>query len=205
MLSAPFFQLLDSSLTIPPEPVEIEGVWSKSSRRVSKSATQLESGSGPFVEVLDFRWTGTLTCSADIAVLAFLATATTIHWVKAPRIASSLPVEVSLHAYAGYTIDRATFASRIADASPPGVPIAATSDLTTACSLGPKRFTSGHVTCLAQASEAAFAFVVFPRSVVKVGRNHLWRVRDDLASLMPPYIRKLLTRGRSGAAEPLRR
>jgi hypothetical protein len=205
MLKAPFFQLLDSSIALPTEPVEIEGAWSKSLRRVYKSATQLESGSGPFVEVVDVRWTGTLKCSTEIAVLALLATATTIHWVKAPTISSSLPVEVSLHAYAGYTIDRATFASRIADASPPGVPIAAASDLTTACALGPRRFTSGHVTCLAQASEAAFAFVVFPRSVVKVGRNHLWRVRDHLASSMPPYIRNLLTRGRAGAADPLRR
>jgi hypothetical protein len=31
-----------------------------------------------------------------------------------------------------------------------------------------------------------------------MGRNHLWRLRDDVASSLPTDIRELLTRRRSG-------
>ncbi len=80
----------------------------------------------------------------------------------------------------------------------PGVPVAAPTNLDEVCSPGPMRFSLGRVVTLASAGTAAFVTVVLPRVVVKMGRNHLWRIRDDVASFLPEDIRDLLTRRRSG-------
>jgi hypothetical protein len=84
------------------------------------------------------------------------------------------------------------------EAGLPGVPVAAPEKLDDVCVPRPIPFSAGRVVTLARADRAAFVAVVLPGSAVKMGRNHLWRLRDDVASSLPTDIRELLTRRRSG-------
>jgi hypothetical protein len=196
----PFFHLLDSSLSgrIPSETFEVVGGWSTKTRKTYQSEKQNGTGVGPFVEVEDRRWHGTLSCRTTATGIMFLVTATKVYWAKAPTVALTLPVDVSLHAYAGREGNRATFIAGLGGAGLPGVPVAAPTDLDEVCSSGPVRLSVGRVVTLACADGAAFVAVALPGVVVKMGRNHLWRIRDDVASVLPADIRDLLTRRRSG-------
>jgi len=196
----PWFRLLDSSLNglIPSEPVEVSGHWSTSTRKTYQSERQTGTGVGPFVEVEDRRWSGTLSCRTPASGIMFLVTATTVYWVKAPTVALTLSVDVSLHAYTGYVAGEATFAAGMGGAVLPGVFVAEPARLDDVCARGPTTFTTGHVVTLAATDSAAFVAVVFPGTALKMGRNHLWRLRDDVASSLATDIRELLTRRRSG-------
>jgi len=117
---------LDSSICdlVPGESVEFGGEWTTSSRQAYKSEAQIGTGSGPFVEVVDFRWRGALTAAGPFSGIAFLLTADNLYWAKAPEVSLTLPVHVSLHAYAGYTAEGATFTASLAGAFLPGAPVA---------------------------------------------------------------------------------
>jgi len=196
----PFFLHLESSLggLIPSEPVEVLGEWSTKTRKTYQSEKQQGSGVGPFVEVEDRRWHGTLSCRTAATGIMFLVTASKVYWAKAPTVALTLSVDVSLHGYTACASDRATFTAGMGGAGLPGVPVAAPAKLDDVCVPRPTAFSAGHVVTLARTDSAAFVVVVLPGSVVKMGRNHLWRLRDDVASSLPTDIRELLTRRRSG-------
>jgi hypothetical protein len=200
MLSHPLLDQLDWLLgdRVPPESVEFAGEWRMSSRRTYTSEAQVGSGSGPFTDVIDLRWQGTLTSTCPISGIAFLLTPDNLYWVKAPEVSPTLSVEVSLHAYAGYTVGGATFTGSLAGASLPGVPVPGSEDLAGTCTLGPDVLTTGRVTCLAHVSSAAFFVLPIQRGLLKVGRKRLWRLGDDVASLLPPDVRELLTHRRTG-------
>jgi hypothetical protein len=200
LLDHTFLPIVDASLAelILPQNVEAEGAWSKHIRRTYQSEDQLGTGSGPFVDVVDARWEGKLICPVDCGVIGFLATATHIYWAKASPLASTLPIALSLTAYAGATAGGATFGATFAGAGLPAVPVPSTTDLVDACHLGPGRFATGRVALFAEAASAAVYVVVLPRPILKVGRNHLWRLRDELSSRLPTALQQLFTRGRSG-------
>lgn len=196
----PFFRHLESSLggLIPSEQVEVLGEWSTKTRKTYQSEKQQGSGVGPFVEVEDRRWHGTLSCRTSATGIIFLVTANKVYWAKAPTVAITLSVDVSLHGYAACASDRVTFTAGMGGAGLPGVPVAAPEKLDDVCVPRPTPFSAGRVVTLAHTDRVAFAAVVLPGSVVKMGRNHLWRLRDDVASSLPVDIRELLTRRRSG-------
>ncbi|HZM90371.1 MAG TPA: hypothetical protein VFF31_27880 [Blastocatellia bacterium] len=200
VLDYPFFRLLDSSLSglVPREPVEILGDWSTKTRKTYQSEKQRGTGVGPFVEIEDRRWHGTLSCRTTATGIMFLVTTNKVYWAKAPTVALTLSVDVSLHGYAGCASDRATFTAGMGGAGLPGVPVAAPVKLDDVCVPGAIPFSAGRVVTLARTDSAAFVAVVLPSIVLKMGRNHLWRFRDDVASSLPTDIRKLLTRRRSG-------
>lgn len=201
MLNNPILRQLDDSLrgTVATVPVEIIGEWATTTRKIYASKDQFGSGKGPFVEVIDTRWKATLTCSMDVGVMAILITDSDFNqWVKAPTIAPMLPIELSFHAYAEYSQQRATFASRIAGASLSGLTITAGADLTKVCRLGASRFLTGCVHVLAQVDNAALALVVLPRNSLKMGRNRLWRLRPDITDSLPTTIQEIFTRRRLG-------
>jgi hypothetical protein len=201
MGSHPLLDRLDSALRdhVPREPVDFAGEWSRPSRRTYKSEAQVGTGSGPFADVVDFRWRGTLTGAAPIGGIAFLLTAGDLYWAKAPEISLALTVDVSLHAYAEYGADRATFTASIAGAYLPGTPVSVSSDVTESCSVQRGIVTTGRVSCLARASSAAFFVLLFQRGLLKVGRKRLWCVRDEIASSLPADIRELLSHRRTGS------
>ena len=148
--------------------------------------------------MVDARWSGELSAELELSAIAFLATAREIFWAKAPVVAATLEVQITLSAYADSTPDRATFTASVGGAFLPGVPIGIEGRLEDVCALRPQFLTTGRVTCMAETKEASFLAVVLPREVLKMGRNHLWRVRDDLATRLPSTVRELLTRRRSG-------
>jgi hypothetical protein len=199
----PFFRSIDSSLgeLIQGEPVEVVGAWSTKTRKTYQSEKQIGRGIGPFLEVEDRHWHGTLNCRAAASGILFLLTTTKVFWVKAPTVALTMPVAVSLHAYAEYTASQAMFTAGMGGAALPSMPVATPARLDEVCGRGPMTLMAGRVVTLAQTNSAAFAAIVLPGIVLKMGRNHLWKLRDDFASSLAPDIRELLTRRRSGAFE----
>ncbi len=200
MLHHPIFDQLDSTLgdLVPHDTVELCGEWSTFSRRTYKSEAQLGTGSGPSVDVVDLVWRGTLASPTAITGIAFLLTANGLVWAKAADASMTLPVDVSLTAYAGYTTERATFTASMGGAGLPGVSVPGSAILAEACALGPNVLTTGRVVCLAEANTAAFAVFLIQRRILKVGRTRLWRLRDEIASSLPAGIRDLLTSRRTG-------
>ena len=201
MLNHPVLDELDSSIkdVVPGESVEFGGEWTTSSRRADRSKAQPGTEAGRFVDIVDFRWRGALTSTGPFSGIAFLLTADNLYWAKAPEVALALAVGVSLHAYAGDTTNGATFTASLAGAHLPGVPVAASPDLAGACALGPDVLITGRVTCLARTNAAAFFVLLIPRGLLKMGRKHLWRLRDDAASPLPSGIRELLGHRRTGS------
>jgi hypothetical protein len=195
-----FLCSIDSSLSglIPTESVEVFGEWSTKTRKTYQSEKQSGSGVGPFLEVEDRQWLGTLTCRTAASGIVFLLTGTKIYWVKSPIVALTQSVAVSFHTYIGFAGDRATFTAGMGGAFLPGIPVAAPARLDEICAPGPMTFTTGHVFTLARTDSTSFVAIALPGIVLKMGRNHLWRLRDDVASLLTPDIRELFTRRRSG-------
>ncbi len=196
---------LDSSLSgvIASEPVTFAGAWQPPTRRTDRQPDG--SGTEVLVEGIDVQWTGSLTSKVPIVCVGFLLTRDTLFWVKsAPAV--SQPVTVSLSAYADqsldktvFALDKATLAPSIGDAWLPGVPVPYAGELSQACALGVAEQFTGRVSCLASAPDVSFLVLILPASVVKVGRNRLWHLRDTLAPLLPLAVRELLTKRRSGS------
>jgi hypothetical protein len=197
-LPGEFFQELDLALAevIPPEPAVLDGEWSASRRRTYQGA-QSKPGVGPYVEVVDWTWTGTLVGAAPIAAVAFLATSTSVHWVKAGP-APAQTIRLSLTTDAGRSSERATLGASIGDVALPGVPVAYRGSASDACVISTAPIATGRASALASAEKAVVVLLIIQRDLLKVGRNRLWRVREDLASSFPPHVRELLTRRRSG-------
>ena len=200
-LTHPLLDRLDASLrdVIRSESVQFRGEWTTSARRTCQSGAQVGTGSAAFIDVVDSRWSGALASAVPISGIAFLVTGRDLYWVKAAQVSLILPVDVSLYAHAGYAAGRATFTANMAGAYLPGIPVAGGADLAGSCTLGPDRLTTGRVTCLASVNTAALFVLLFPRDLLKVGRKHLWRLRDEVAASLPEELRVLLTRRRTGS------
>ena len=197
----PVLDEIDASLEalVPGTSIEFRGNWLPATRRTYQAASQRGSGSGPFVEVVDLRWRGTLKSAEPIVAVAFLVAATELSWAKSGPPTSSLDVEISLHAYADYSDKRATFASSLGGAFLPGVPVAVPGELRAVCTLGQAAVTTAVVQLLAQTEEVAFLALLLPARFIKVGRKRLWHLREEFASSLPPRVADLLTRRRSGS------
>lgn len=196
----PIFDELDASLAalVPAEPVAFVGSWLPSVRRTYQTSRQTGTGAGPFVDVIDLRWRGTLSSSAPIAGIAFLLTASELFWVKSRPAEAILPVEVSLHAYADYSPARATFTAGMGGSVLPGVPVAHGADLETSCTVAAPQLMTARAELLAQADQATFAVLLVQSRFLKVGRHRLWRLREEVASSLPPRVREILTHRRTG-------
>ncbi len=186
---------------VPEIPVEIRGEWQTTHRRLYESGEQTGTGVGAFVDVADMRWRGTVECSSPLTGIAFLTTPREISWAKAGRPAEHPTVEVSLHARADYVDGGATFALRLMGSSSHALPVAFTGNVDASCKIGPSRFMTGRAHVVATAGEAAFVVILLSATVIKMGRNNLWRLRDELAATLPVHIRLILTRARTGAIQ----
>jgi hypothetical protein len=183
---------------VPRQPVELAGAWSTQSRQTYASEAQLGSGAPPFLNVLDHRWSGSLTASGSITGIGFLTTPTEVHWVKAAQATPVLEISVSLHAYADFNTDRATFAAGFADVRLPGIAVRTDSVTPAELLTRSTSIATGRVTCVARAESASFYLLLLPSELVKFGRGRLWRLRDSLAATLAPDLRQLLTRRRAG-------
>ncbi len=153
-------------------------------RRMYETANQLGTGTGPFVEVMDAKWSGSLECSVPLVAIAILHTPAACYWVKSNPAALNPPISASLHARADYK-ERASFAISVHGGFLPSVQVSCGEDLTAACTFGSKSAIAGRAHLLAEAECVAFIVVILQGSVVKVGRNRLWHLRSKLASSLP--------------------
>jgi len=186
---------------VPEVEVEIRGEWTTTHRRTYEREAQTGSGLGPFVDIEDMRWRAKIECSTPLTGIAFLRTAREICWVKAGRPVERPLVEVSLHVRANYVDGRATFSSNLMGSVLPGIPVAFSGNVETSCKLGHSRFMTGRAQVVATAGEGAFVVILLPRTVIKMGRNNLWHLRDEFAASLPDHVRPVLTRGRTGALQ----
>lgn len=179
------------------EPVKLSGEWSTSLRRTYESAVQVDSGVGPFVEVIDARWAGTFESSVPITGIAMLYRDGG-SWAKASPATMNPGVQVSVHARAGCVDGQASFAASLHGAFLPTVPVVCGDDLPAACTFGSSHAVTGRPHLVAEVDGTAFIVLMLQGSVLKVGRNRLWHLRDELASALPADLRQLLVRGRTG-------
>jgi hypothetical protein len=54
---------------------------------------------------------------------------------------------------------------------------------------------------VAEVNGAAFVVIALQKSALKVGRNRLWRIREELTSSFPADLRQYFGRGRTGVLE----
>jgi hypothetical protein len=190
---------LESSLVdiVPSETVSLVGDWKSSRRRTYENEAQIGSGSGPFVEIVDTRWTGALACSVPIACIAFMLTPDSLSWAKSSPASLNLPVDVSISAYAGYTPDRATFAATVGGAHLPSVSTRFGGDASRDVMIETTGHTTGQLARLAHLEHAEVVVYLIPGRLLKVGRKRLWHIRSDLATALPSVTRELLTHGRN--------
>jgi hypothetical protein len=201
----PFFDEIEASLApiVPRDAVTFAGGWLASARRTYATAGQRETESAPFVDVIDLRWRGTLTCQEPVAGLVLLMTDADVFWVKTRPPTLTLSVDISLHAYADYSADRATFTANVGGAVMPGIPVTCGPDLGACCSVAaPCDVITGRPEQLAHTETAALAVLLLQGRLLEVGRKRLWRVRQKLASSLPPVVRGILTQRRTGAVPP---
>jgi hypothetical protein len=155
------------------------------------------AGGEAHVDVVDFYWRGRLSCGSPLAALAFLVTPDAIFWVCAAPVAANPTVEVSVHAREGSLPGRATLMGSILGSRLPGVAFACGEDPITTCVLGDASTTTGRAHPLARVLDVSIVFVLVPKSLIEVGRNRLWRFRDDLLSSQSADL-GVFAHGRSG-------
>jgi hypothetical protein len=87
----------------------------------------------------------------------------------------------------------------VGDAVLPGIPVTYTGSPTESCAIAASPILTGRVALLASADRADILVLLIQAGLTKVGRNRLWRLRDEYASVLPPSAREVMTRRRTGA------
>lgn len=191
MLGHPFLERLDAALAdaVPSMSIAVHGEWSLSKRRSNQ------------VEIVDRVWQARLTAASAFTGMALLFTESGVYWAKAARSSPEVSARVSFHAYAEAD-GHATFAVGLADIRLAGVPVVTNLEMPSECLADTAVVPAGRVACLARCDGKAFFVILFASDSVQFGRNRLWRVRDSVASRLPPDVGQLLTRRRAGVLRP---
>ncbi len=179
------------------EAVRMSGAWSRKPQRRYASPTQSGGGEGPFIDTIDWRWDGAFESSSPLAGLALLLVDQRLYWVKSQPPVARPAVSFSAHGWA----DRAGSVSATGSfhgAFLPSVPVEISDDPPASCVIGESATSTGTPHIVAQLEGVVFAVLLLPASAVKVGRNRLWHLRDGIAPRLPPELRRLATRGRTG-------
>ena len=182
----------------PPRAGGNSGTWSTTRTRVYASPSQLGTGSGPYREVTHARWTGVIECTLPLAGIAMLHTAGTIHWAKSNPPVMNPALGISLYASGPSVPTGAQFRLSFHETLLPSVPIDCGPDLPASCTLASPPIATGRVFSAAHSADVTFALLLLPAPLTKVGRNRLWRLRDNVAAALPEPLRAILTRGRAG-------
>jgi hypothetical protein len=181
----------------PRDAVALEGQWTRSHRRTYQNP-QSRPGVGPFVDVVDAAWTGSLSGSTPLAAVIFLSSSSSIHWVKSGPPKSTLSVRLSLASYASFSREHATLGIVVGEATLPAVPVTLKASPDETCAIVPSPITTGSVFVLASTESTSILLLLVPADFVHVGRNRLWHLRERYASGFPSFARELLTHRRTG-------
>jgi hypothetical protein len=188
MLGHPFLERLDGALAnaVPTMNIAVRGEWTARTRRPNQT------------EIVDHVWDARLTSAGAFTGMAFLLTESGIYWAKAAHSSQDVSARVSFHAYVEIEPRQKTFAVGLDDVYLPSIPVVANFENPSECLVDTTVVSSGRVACLARCDGKGFFVVLFGSDSIMFGRNRLWRVRDPIASQLPPDIRELLTRRRAG-------
>lgn len=184
---------------IPVAPLNLTGTWSsKPQRRYASPASK--PGVGPYMDTMDWRWDGFVKGETLLAGLYLRIRGASMRWAKSERPVESPAVAIFASAWNENQRSVSVAASfhgaggnswpMILDAEPPD-----------AIAIHSSGLEMGRPHLLAELGDETVALLVLPGSMVRMGRNGLWRVRDDIASRLPPDLRLLFTRSRNGEVE----
>jgi hypothetical protein len=199
----PFVDAISSDLVglVPAVPIGVTGHWNSATRCTYNTPAQLGSGEELCEDVIDHRWHGVVACVKPLVGMGFLITPHEVWWAKSSPRSEVLTLEVALTSWARHHGGRATFTCGIGESWLPGVPSLFNGDVAT-CSLGAPKSVTGRAQIVAALGNLAFAVLILPAEVTKVGRNRLWHLRADCAKRVPESSRLVLTRGRTGSFKP---
>jgi hypothetical protein len=223
----PFVEALFAPLEglAPRHEVTLEGRWSVTPRSQYASTSQLGSGAGPFVESTRHCYRGVLRSEVPLASMLLRCTASVAHWAKAVPAQLACATQWSLppgelHAtisMAGPSRS-ALLSVRATGADVNGLWFAEVKSPAQLMPEGPRPLVTLRPNILVEGGDAAerpadggggspaacaLVLLLFPVSVFRVGRAHLWRLREPFAATLPPALRLLLTRRRSGTLQAL--
>ena len=169
MTTHPLVDSISSALAVvvPEEEAEVNGQWTSSRRNVYKNQSQLGSGEGPYVEVVDRRWQGNIRCAKPLVAIGFLITEREIWWAKSAPRHQTLAVDVCLTSWAMNPDDGAMFTGNAGEAYLPGVPVPFNGDVAS-CVLGPPHSATVRAHAVARLEGATFAVITLPADVIKV-------------------------------------
>jgi hypothetical protein len=175
--------------------VSLRGEWSTSTERQYAHVSQLGTGEGPFVEVVNAHWRGVAQGPRPLAGLAFSATTEGVTWSRSERPRGPA-LEVSLRASAWKSGTELAFTCH--GAFLPRQTVPSRDRLLEVCTMREGPLVTGRLGWVVEAQGVNFGVVLLPVPAPKVARNGLWHLRDQLAVALPEPLRRLLTRGRSG-------
>lgn len=179
------------------EEVHMSGTWASTIQRRYASATQSGSGEGPYLETINWRWDGTFESASPLDGLALLLVDRRFYWVKSQPARGRPTVSFSAHGWASRS-GSVSVTGSFHGAFLPSVPVEINDEPPTSCVIGETTAKTGTPHVVARIERVAFVVLLLPASVLKVGRNRLWHLREDLASRLNPDLHRLATRGRSG-------
>lgn len=175
---------------VPAVSVVVHGGWISRKRRSDQ------------IGVVDHVWEARLTSASAFPGMALLQTASRVYWAKAAHTSQEITARVSMHGKGEQEPERMSFAVGLDDAYLPSVPVVASGGNPSEYLVHAAVVSTGRVACIARCDGNAFFVLLFSGDSVKFGRNRLWRLRDSVASQLPPDLGELLTRRRAGVLEP---
>ena len=107
-------------------------------------------------------------------------------------------MEVSLRASA-WESGTASLAFTFHGAVLPGRTVPSRDRLLEVCTVREGPLVTGRLGWVAEAQGVNFGLVLLPGPALKMARNGLWHLRNQLAVALPEPLSRLLTRGRSGS------
>ena len=199
-IESPFLRLLQDSLASfrTGAMAHLAGEWRARSRRTYRDSSQLGSGVGPFIDVTDFCWEGSLAGPTAMAAIGFLRTATALHWVKSCPPQPTMEITIAAEAHADCRPDMATVGFGVGGSQLPAVLVSVTPAIPHSLPVVTGERAVCGLLSVMRATPVEFFVLLLPDHMVRVGRNRLWQLRDEHAAALPEQIRSVLTRRRRG-------
>lgn len=192
--------LRDLSEVIPKEVVSICGEWTSQRQLRYAQAGQSGTGAGPFVETELWQWTGTCKAPLPLAGLVIVGREHRFCWAKSAPAAVDVSLSLSVSGWR-HAPSSVSLSASFHGASLGWSPLHLTDEPPLACKLDAATVETGVPHVLTTLDGVVFSVVFLPGASLRVGRNRLWRVREELAARLSAPLADLLTRRRSGQIE----
>lgn len=174
------------------EPYRLTGAWTSVPRRIYDSPSLHGSGVGPYVDAFDVSWDGVFEGEIPLAGIALFRMGGRWQWAKSSPAVARPSVSLKFWGWRGRP-EAIHVGASFHGARFPLPLVNVHAEPSSACKLGEELVVPGVPHVVASIEDIAFAIVVLPGTATRVGRNRLWRLRDQLAPALAPELRALLT------------